>query len=205
MAGKVLAQIVSRIPGALLRGSTTTVVALGVASACSSEIGVEDTVPAQPGIVMPEGGGSAIDESAACERLLSALSDARSKLKCPAETAECPGYIRPAGSQACLQYDEATVAGCERVIGAYTRCSDFDSRRCIVSALPGTRSEGCQLPPTDDGGDAEPDAEPDAGEDSSMDASDAGDDGSTDASDAGTSDTGTRDTGTRDAADSGGG
>jgi hypothetical protein len=205
MAGKVLAPIVSRLVRALLRGSATTVVALGVASACSSEIGVEDTVPAQPGIVMPEGGGSPIDESAACERLLDALSDARSKLKCPAETAECPNYVRPAGSQACLQYDEATVAGCESVIGAYTRCSDFDSRRCIVSALPGTRSEGCVLPPTDGGGDAEPDAEPDAGEDSSVDASDAADDGSTDATDAGTSDTGTSDTGTRDAADSGAG
>jgi hypothetical protein len=196
MAGKVLAQIVSRILGALLRASATTVVALGAASACSSEIGVEDTVPAQPGIVMPEGGGSPIDESDACERLVSALSDARTKLKCPAQTAECPDYIRPAGNQACLRYDEATVAGCERVIGAYTRCSDFDSRRCIVSALPGTRSEGCQLPPADGGGDAEPDAEPDAGEDSSIDPSDAG---STDASDGGTSDSGARD-----AADSGG-
>jgi hypothetical protein len=201
MAGKVLAQIVSRITGVLLRGSVTTVAALGVASACSSEIGVEDTVPAQPGIVMPEGGGSPIDESVACDRLVSALSDARSKLKCPAQTVECPDYIRPAGSQACLRYDEATVAACERVIGAYTRCSDFDSRRCIVSTLPGTRSEGCQLPQPDGGGDAEPDAAPDAGEDSSIDASDdAADASSTDASDGGTSDSGTRD-----AADSGGG
>ena len=184
MNRKVLAQIGTRMLRALARGVGTTLVALGVGSACSSQVGVEDTVPAQPGIVMPDGGGAAIDESAACERLASALSDARSKLKCPAETAECPGYVRPAGSQACLQYDEATVAACERVIGTYTRCTEFDSRRCIVSALPGTRSAGCELPPTDAGGDTATDAEPDAGEDSGPDVSE---DGGSDASDSGDS------------------
>jgi hypothetical protein len=198
MSGKVLEQIVSRIAGALGRGMAATMMALGVASACSSEIGIEDTVPAQPGIVMPEGGGAPIDESAACGRLISALEDARSKLKCPAETATCPDYVRPAGGQACLQYDEATVAGCESVIGAYKRCSDFDSRRCIVSALPGTKSPGCELPPTDAGSDSEPDAEPDAEMDAGSDGADDSDSGGTDASDSGASDSGTHDTGPRD-------
>jgi hypothetical protein len=198
MKDNVLEQIATRIVRALGRVSAGAVMALGVASACSSEIGIEDTVPAQPGIVMPEGGGAPIDESAACERLLGALEDARSKLKCPAEPATCPDYIRPAGGQACLQYDETTVAGCESVIGAYKRCSDFDSRRCIVSALPGTKSPGCELPPTDAGSDSEPDAEPDAEMDAGSDAADDADPGSTDASDSGTSDSGANDSGPRD-------
>jgi hypothetical protein len=163
-------------------------VALGVVSACSSEIGVEDTIPAEPGIVMPDGGGSPIDESAACARLLSALEDARTKLKCPAETAVCPTLVRPAGSQACLQYDEATVEGCESVVGRYTRCSDFDSRRCIVSALPGTISPGCQLPPVDAGDDGEVDASPDSEADSAPDDSGDTDSSPGDASDSGASD-----------------
>ena len=47
-----------------------------IGAACSSDVGIEDTVPAQPGFSMPDGGGAAITEEAACGRMKSALDEA---------------------------------------------------------------------------------------------------------------------------------
>jgi len=169
-----------------LAGFTIQFLVAGIAAACGSDVGLEDTVPAQPGFSMPDGGGAPITEEAACGRIKSALDETRDRLKCPAVETVCPGYIRPGTSAACLEYDEATVAACEAKIRAYGRCSDFDQHRCIVSAIPDSHSAGC-VPPGDAGGDAEPDVASDSSSDTSLDTgTDSGGDGASDSgSDAG--------------------
>jgi len=159
-----------------------------VGFACSSNVGTEDTVPSTKGFVMPDGGGARISEEDACARISSADRDARQRLSCGARPITCPEYVQPAGSQPCLEYDEATVIACESVIAGYKICADFDVKRCIVSAIPDSAPKGCggaidsgKDSGTDVAQDTSEDASGDAAEDADDDVADAGDDGGGDA------------------------
>ena len=147
--------------------------------ACSSSEDTKDTIPAQRGFVMPEGGGPAISEEEACETLAEAERERRAAINCAAVELRCPGYLRPAGGPACYEYDEATVTACARLIAGYRACTDFELKRCIVTAIPTSGTPGCMAAP-DSGTDAAADAGSDAAKDGADTGADAGADATTD-------------------------
>ena len=66
-----------------------------------------------------------------CPALVLALAGA---LSCPAVTRECPGYIRPAGNDACYLYDQASIDGCTSLFRQFTSCEDFALHPCLITA-----------------------------------------------------------------------
>jgi hypothetical protein len=113
-----------------------------LASSCSEDVATEPVVPAEQGALQPEGGGDAIVEEEACQRLADAIADKDDELDCDVAL-ECPEGIRPAGGEACLEYDEETVEACVSVIESYEECEEFDTRPCIATALAGTADPAC--------------------------------------------------------------
>lgn len=114
-----------------------------VAAACTTSPDTGDVVAAPPGAVQPDGNGQALGESKACQEYTDALKAASDKLHCGAASYSCPEYIRPAGGQACLQYDQGSVSACADLIKKYASCDDFHTQPCIVTVLPGTAPAGC--------------------------------------------------------------
>jgi hypothetical protein len=111
------------------------VAALVGGGSCSSR---EEGAPvaAAPGGEQPGGGGKQVDEDEACKRLRDAEESARKRLNCePLQRAECPYYVRPAGT-GCWTYDEAAVSHCEDSLRSYEFCSDFTQRPCVLTAQP---------------------------------------------------------------------
>lgn len=109
---------------------------------------------AAPGGQQPQGGGKQLDEDEACDRLRRAEESARKHLNCePLNRAECPYYVRPAGT-GCWTYDEASVSHCEDALGSYDFCSDFAQMPCIVSAQPLDPKSCPPLPGTGGGGES---------------------------------------------------
>lgn len=132
---------------------SSTVVAVAVA--CSDEVGTGDNQPAPPGAIQPDASGGVLNEAEACQMLLAAIQDRASTppLDCDVSELTCPELIRTAGSQACLQFDEGSVTACVGVVESYELCTDFETKPCIVTALPGTMSAGCTPPMPDAGAD----------------------------------------------------
>lgn len=111
-------------------------------------------VAAAPGGQQPGGGGKQLDEDEACERLRKAEESARKRLNCePLNRAECPYYVRPAGT-GCWTYDEAAVSHCEDALGGYEFCPDFAQMPCIITAQPLDPKSCPPLPGTGGGGEA---------------------------------------------------
>jgi uncharacterized membrane protein YgcG len=110
------------------------VLASAGALSCSSVKDTEATVPSQRGAVQPDGGGALVTEADACDKLTKAEKQARAALSCPAVTRECPGYIRPAGNDACYLYDQASIDGCTTLFRQFTSCEDFALHPCLISA-----------------------------------------------------------------------
>jgi hypothetical protein len=107
---------------------------LAMLNACVSDHDVEDYVPASTGLVQPDGkAGGAIAAAEACERLKTARSSAAAKLGCDDPNDSCPSYLLVLGSIACSEFEEGPVAACEAVIDRYERCSDFDTKPCVVT------------------------------------------------------------------------
>ncbi|HEY3494569.1 MAG TPA: hypothetical protein VGK73_07780, partial [Polyangiaceae bacterium] len=105
------------------------------AGSCTGKDPDQPVVPARPGGYQPPGGGATISEDEACGRLTGAEEQRRRQLTCPAlEHPPCPHYVRPAGT-GCWTYDEKSVEACERFVGDYTSCSDFDDRPCVLTAI----------------------------------------------------------------------
>lgn len=145
-----------RSPRMLVRGrvaSLALVVMAAIVSggSCSSrEEGA--AVPAAPGAEQPAGGGQLLDESTACKRLRDAEESARKRLNCePLNRAECPYYVRPAGT-GCWKYDEAALAHCEGALDAYELCTDFVQQPCFITAQPTDPASCPPLPGTGEGG-----------------------------------------------------
>ncbi len=132
------------------RWALTLAAMLAVAASCTEDPVQHDYVPARPAAVQPEAQGAAVDEVEACERIRTAEEAARELLQCmPLERAECPFYVRPAGS-GCWIYWEDSVVACEEAIAAYTSCLDFDDRPCVLSATP--TDDTCPAAPAAEGG-----------------------------------------------------
>jgi hypothetical protein len=114
--------------------------------AACDDVELGDTIRAEEGMVQPRGNGEPIDEQAACARIVSAEEQARFRVGCPDPQVlpTCPAYVRPAGTRTCLMYDEGTVEACERVIGDYQSCQDFDRMPCVITALD-EPAQGCDL------------------------------------------------------------
>lgn len=121
-------------PRRRLHGLPLALLLLG-GSGCSEMEATGDTVPAQPGIQQPSGGGAAVDEVTACRRLEQALSGRRSELGCPAEAVTCPALVRPAAGACSYDYDGVTLEACVEAIGQYASCEDFHRHRCVVTAI----------------------------------------------------------------------
>jgi hypothetical protein len=140
-----------------------------VAAACTSSPDTGSTVPAEQGATQPEGGGTAMSESDACQAIAKAEDQARNRLSCGATShASCPDYIRPNG-EACLEYDQETVEQCAKAIGAYTSCDDFANHPCFVTPIAGSAPKGCTAQP-DAGNDALSESSPpDSGGDAQLD------------------------------------
>lgn len=151
---------------------------VAAAVGCEDNVGLEDDNPARSGAVQPAGNGTAVDEEEACAAVHDALSRRATDLNCPKPKPECPDLIRPAGGDACLQYDQGTVEACVAHIGRYDSCGEFTRSPCIVSTIPGSVSAACTPPVPDAGTDA---ADAGTGGAGGM-AGDAGDAGSMDAS-----------------------
>jgi hypothetical protein len=158
--------------------------ALGVLAAqtgCGSSSDTKDTVPARPGFQMPEGGSARLGEAEACTELSQALSGSAQRLGCSAAPVSCPSYVRPAGGEGCFEYDDASVKACVNAVKGYTRCTDFETKRCIVSAIR-VAGQCLDRPPdasADDAGDD--DGESDDGAGDAVPASDAAEDALADA------------------------
>ncbi len=147
-------------------------VAVAAALGCEDNVGLEDDNPARSGAVQPKGNGSAVDEEEACTAYRNALEQRATDLNCP-KPVECPDLIRPAGGDACLQYDQGTVEACVTHVGRYATCAEFTRSPCIVSTVPGSTSAGCTPPLPDagsDSGDAGGDGAAGAPGDSGLDA-----------------------------------
>ncbi|MCC6214890.1 MAG: hypothetical protein IT376_08485 [Polyangiaceae bacterium] len=107
-----------------------------VAVACTPTEETGDVIDSRRGTYQPPGSGAAVGEDAACSAIVAAEDQQSTKLHCGALTrAACPGYIRPAGGD-CFDYDQATVDACVAYIFEYDRCTDFEQRRCILTAIP---------------------------------------------------------------------
>jgi hypothetical protein len=116
-----------------------------LAASCASTHDTADVVPSPPGAVQPDAGGKSVDEATACAKVTGAESSARAALSCEPVVRTCPNYIRPAGSNACFLYDEASVDGCVTLFNSFTSCAEFDEQPCLVTAEPcdsGTSSGG---------------------------------------------------------------
>ncbi len=100
--------------------------------------GSEEQTPfaAAPGGTQPKGGAADLDENEACDRIRRAEEKARQRLNCPdLNRAECPGYVRPAGT-GCWMYDVDSLEACEETIQTYEGCLDFVQRPCVLTAVP---------------------------------------------------------------------
>jgi len=124
--------------------------------ACSSSSETKDTVPARSGFEMPEAGAAKMSEVDACASLSEALSSTAGRLGCSAPPVVCPSYVRPAGGEGCFEYSASSVEECKKIIQRYTRCSEFTTHRCIVTALK-IAGQCAERPPDAGAGDAESD------------------------------------------------
>lgn len=123
--------------------------ALLVAEGCVSDHTVEDTVTPSIGATQPDGGSSGpVGAPAACDRIKSARSAARAKLGCDAPKDECPNLLLLAGSIPCDDFTGGSIAACEAAIGAYGKCSDFDTKPCVVTPV----STSCHAPAAPEAG-----------------------------------------------------
>jgi hypothetical protein len=124
----------------LVRGRLVSlgfVVLSAIVSGGSCTSGAEDQtpIPASPGGTQPPAGEATLSELEACDRLRDAEEKARRRLNCPElNRADCPGYVRPAGT-GCWLYDEDSLGACEEMLGTYEFCSDFVQRPCVVTAV----------------------------------------------------------------------
>jgi hypothetical protein len=113
-----------------------TVVSAVLGASCASTHDTADVVPSPPGAVQPDAGGKSVDEATACAKVTGAESSARAALSCDPVLRTCPNYIRPAGSNGCFVYDEASVDGCVTLFNSFTSCAEFDQQPCLVTAEP---------------------------------------------------------------------
>jgi hypothetical protein len=111
------------------------VLALVVAVSCSNPKDTEPFEPSQRGAVAPDGGGPLLGEAAACQRLKDAESSARQALGCDALARTCPESIRPAGGEACFEYDQASIEGCATLFASFTSCQEFSQHPCVIRAV----------------------------------------------------------------------
>jgi hypothetical protein len=108
----------------------------GGSTACSEQEPAGPATLPFAGMVQPAGNGLPMDEPEACQALVRAEDAARVRLGCSVRSgSDCPGYLRPAGGEACLSYDQGTVLACVQVMAGYARCNEFARRRCVVTAL----------------------------------------------------------------------
>ena len=110
-------------------------VAWVLASACTKSKDTYDPEPPERGAVQPDGGGARLSEPSACNQLKAAESAARSALNCAPVSRACPAFIRPAGGEGCFEYSEASVKACAALYGSFTRCEDFTTHPCLLSAV----------------------------------------------------------------------
>jgi hypothetical protein len=109
--------------------------ALALGSACTESEDTQDYVPSERGAVQPDAGGALLDEATACSMLESAEAKARAALGCAAAARECPGFIRPAGAEACFEYSRTSVTGCATLYDSFASCDDFERHPCLISAV----------------------------------------------------------------------
>ena len=117
----------------------------GSSAACSEQEPAGPATQPSSGIVQPAGNGVPMDEGQACDALVQKEIATRTRLGCPARSGPgCPGYLRPAGGEACLVYDQGTVTACVSLVAGYVRCDEFVRRPCVVTALK-ERDPNCPL------------------------------------------------------------
>ncbi|SRR5690606_26877905 len=122
------------------RGSLIVLVALSIFEGglgCETAEDAEPFHASKPGATQPEGGGDAVSERAACQRLERARSEVSADLDCEIEQPACPELIRPFGADPCRRYsyDEDSVDACVKIIESYEACEDFAQKPCLVTAL----------------------------------------------------------------------
>jgi len=111
-------------------------VALILTEGCVSDHTLEDNVIPSVGATQPDGGASgAVAAAAACDRMKTARSGAATKLGCDAPKDECPALLLLAGSVVCDEFTGGSIAACEAAIGRYGKCSDFDTKPCVVTPI----------------------------------------------------------------------
>jgi len=118
-----------------LRLGLAALAALAVGSGCTKSEDTENYVPSERGAVQPDAGGALINELSACTELRALEADARLALRCAAVVRECPAFIRPAGGEACFEYSQASIDGCEALYASFTSCDDFVLHPCLISAV----------------------------------------------------------------------
>jgi hypothetical protein len=117
----------------------------GSSAACSEQEPAGPATPPSTGIVQPAGNGVPMSEGHACQTLVDAEIATRTRLGCAARSGPgCPDYLRPAGGEACLVYDQGSVTACASLMAGYARCDEFARRPCVVTALR-EREPNCPL------------------------------------------------------------
>jgi hypothetical protein len=119
--------------------------ALVSGGSCTGGAEEQTPFPAAPGGTQPRAGSAELDETEVCDRIRKAEEKARQRLNCPdLERAECPFYVRPAGT-GCWLYDVDSLEACEEKILTYELCLDFVQQPCVLTAAP-VEAERCQTP-----------------------------------------------------------
>lgn len=141
-----------------LRGRVASLAVVGltaIASGGSCSSRDEATpVPASPGAQQAPGGGKTLGEDEACKRIRDAEEAVRKRLNCePLNRAECPYYVRPAGT-GCWTFDESSVSHCEEAIGGYELCTDFTHTPCVITAKAADPASCPPFPGSGEGGQA---------------------------------------------------
>jgi hypothetical protein len=127
-----------------------TALGLVLLGACVSDPDIEDSIPPPVGLIQPESTEAAtvsVDE--ACASLVAVEAEVRGRLGCApsAPPPTCPEYLWVAGALPCERVRADTVAACTAHVQAFSDCSAFDTRRCVVTVdvdscvaprLPGT-------------------------------------------------------------------
>jgi hypothetical protein len=111
------------------------VAALVLGPACTKSKDTEQYLPSERGAVQPDAGGALLSEQSACSELTTAEAAARKALGCEAVVRKCPGFIRPAGSEACFEYSQLSVKGCTQLYDSFTSCDEFAKHPCLISAV----------------------------------------------------------------------
>ena len=92
---------------------------------------------------VPPPNGVKISEKEACELLLEAFSEGRTKACGTSTLPACPQFLRSQYQPNCMQYDEGSVNGCVSYFKMLKVCDDFVATDCGLTTYPDTAPMGC--------------------------------------------------------------